>query len=232
MYYQRNRSKAIAHSPSAVLSLARTAVRMGLCTILVTAAVASASTISAPFAFNYFGPATGNKGSDTASAIGTVLSIDDNFTSIASGGGLQVTFDLAPSAGSTDYSVIKTVTNDTGAAWTDFQISWGCGPVGANPCPGFYPLTNDGSTPTSSAGGTFVDNGYEVLWNGLDIQSGSSVTFTFGVDTCPNCSGDWAIFQQASSVPEPGSLILGGIGLALTFVGRFRRRRYSGTRSC
>jgi PEP-CTERM motif len=131
---------------------------------------------------------------------------------------------------SVDYSVVQTITNDTGETMTDFQFAFGCGGAPyTSPCQGFSPLRLDDSTPTSSVGGTESSNSFSVLWTGLDIPSGSSATFTFGVDTCAGCSGQWQIIQEpslgSSTAPEPESMILGGIGLALTFAGRIRRRR-------
>jgi hypothetical protein len=94
-----------------------------------------------------------------------------------------VSFGLPSSAGSTEYFVTKTVTNNTSSAWISFRIDFGCGSVGKDPCP-FNPLTGDYDlAPTSSAGGTLTTQApTEIRWDGLNILPGNSVNFTFSVD--------------------------------------------------
>ncbi len=190
---------------------------------------ANASTITAPFA------GTGGTSSATVSTPSpgndNVLGQSPNSLSIFENwNGLTFSESFALNqqpAASTEYFVTKRVTNNSGQIWTDFQIGVGCG-NGFVACPGFNPLTMDyDQSPTSSAGGTLSSQSLiDFKWTGLNIAPGATVTFTFSLDTCANCSGGWLINQQAgvTATPEPGTVLMGALGLGLIGVGRLRRR--------
>jgi hypothetical protein len=217
--------KSISATTELLASLARLSiVTVGSIAILVTAPVASASVLTFT-GFVYSNGAAGNLGTDTSSVFtntmtntGTIT-LTDNFTNngIPLYGDLQAQFSTVASANPTDYSVTKTVINETGVTWTDFEIGVG--------------FAGNGTTAIASClscGSGIVGeylNPFEILWPSLNIPTGTSVTFTFGFDTCAGCSVFFGIdeYPSTGTAPEPGSMILGGIGLALTCAARFRK---------
>jgi hypothetical protein len=202
--------------------------------ILLGAAFAAsclpAATITAPFS------GTGGTVSGTVNTPApnnnNVLGLSPNTVNITEGWfGVtgSVAFQLPQSAGSTEYYFTKTVTNNSAFLWTSFGMAMGCGPTGSTDCGGGLngnPLTLDYDVaPTSSAGGSLIaSNGYSLLWAGLNVAPGQSVTFNFSVDTCSGCGGAWQIIQTANvAAPEPGTMLLCAAGLV--GVGVYRKRR-------
>jgi hypothetical protein len=142
-------------------------------------------------------------------------------------------FQLPNSTDSTEYFVTKTVTNHTGSAWSDFRIYVGCGQFEDDPnCP-FFPLTLDYDVaPTLSVAGLLsAQSDISMTWSGLSVADGQTIKLEFSMHTCPNCGGDWGIFQNATlqpngtESPEPGAALLVPAGLILVGSSRMLRRR-------
>ncbi len=193
--------------------------------ILGCAFTAGATTITDPFALNF------NSGSGTlaaATGVGT-LSLNETINTYNSGY-WQVLFSL-PNAGegATNYTVTKTVTNNTSVAWEDFLINVGCGNFGEIACAGagvFFDLSKPIAINESAHAGAFLSPAaaaHSLHWINMNVAPTQSVTFTFDLQTCANCAGGWAIFQQPSLVPEAGSAVMLSAGL-LALIAIVRRR--------
>jgi hypothetical protein len=189
------------------------------------APAARATAIAGPFTFDF---SLGASGTGAGSESSNTITLFENWTA---NGLLGVEFNLVdPPSGPEDYSFTKTVTNNTGITWTDFQIGWGCGD-GTTVCSGFQPLTNNFPVaPTISGTGVggavlSVDNAAYLEWNNLDIQNGQTATFTFSLVTCPDCSGTWQIQQVPSTAETPEVASLAMVGFGLFALGAFPLRR-------
>lgn len=221
----------------AVVAGAALVVMMGF------APVAIGTTITEPFAL-YFGNGSGSLVNATvitttpSGSFGNTLTLTEDFQSSTGPGVLSdFTFALIGGpAGSTQYYVTKTVTNDTGIIWHDFLIFMGCD-FGFTPCSpsGLGPVNVDYGLipiPTISVPGALdVTLPYLLHWSGMDVGNGEQVQFAFGIDTFDcgpgPCSASWHIGEKPNTVPEPGTLALSSTSAILLMFSRWWRRRYS-----
>lgn len=192
---------------------------------------ALATTIAGPFSLGF----TDGSGSLLSSSVttaspggsaGNLIEITERIDSYNSGV-WQLGFSMpSNNEGATAYLVTKTVINNTNVGWEDFQIAMGCGNVGEEVCTGFDPLLVDyGVTPGITESGAFLDVTLPHLfhWSGMSVGVGEAVTFMFGIETCANCQGSWAIYQKPSLIPEPGTLALSLCGFTLLLMRRRSR---------
>jgi hypothetical protein len=183
------------------------------------AQTAIASTISPPYSFSY-PSGSGDIANDSANVFANEFFIYDNFTS---SGNLALIYSWAGGSPSVDYKVILEVYNNTGFAWQQFTVGWGC-VDGTQPCAGgATPVTNDFSTPTSTFEGNATSSVIDIKWTNLYIPSGDIAVFTFGVNTPDNAGGGWIFNQLTVDAPEPQTFVLCGIGLAGLLSKRLRR---------
>jgi hypothetical protein len=190
---------------------------LSLLAAFATLSPVMASTITGPYTVS------AGSGSVTGAIAGNTLILNENITSINPAFG--VGFDVLGSPGSTTYSVIKTVTNNTGFTWSTFEVASGCGSLGETSCGVFMPDYSASTPAYSGSGATLSTAPAYFIWSGVSIGPGKTATFTWSMDTCDSCSGTWQILQRASAAPEPDSLGLASAGLVLTAFGAIRVKR-------
>ncbi|MBS1835996.1 MAG: PEP-CTERM sorting domain-containing protein [Acidobacteria bacterium] len=185
--------------------------------LLAATALAPAATITGPFTHN------GGLGTVSGSVSGNNIQLIESISAFTPSFVVGYTTPFGPS---TNYTVTKTVTNNTGFTWGDFQIATGCGSNQTVACGSNIVNLSSPAGASSSAGGTFSAlNSYMFGWTGLNVAPGQTVTFTFDVTTCANCSGGWALSQSATTgVPEPSTTAISGLGLSLVAFSAYRRR--------
>ena|ERR1035437_3954316 len=131
----------------------------------------------------------------------------------------------------TEYRVTKTITNDSGQAWGDFEIFMPNTAIANIDCGDYSPTLSVAHTVNEcvTSGGL----GTSILFAGMNVPSGvlaaDTITITFNMDICATCSGSWQIVQQASPTPEPAALLLTGSGLVI--LGLWRRQRARGRKT-
>jgi len=137
-------------------------------------------------------------------------------------------FFVQNSGGTTEYLFTETVKNNSGVAWSGFQLQIGSG-AGANFLPGggfvipeilfpdFDAPTRDPS-PASSVFSTLAATLVQLSWSGGTVPAGGSATFSFSIDTPDdilpqNGHTSFTIRQFPTAVPEPSALVLLGCGV-------------------
>jgi hypothetical protein len=188
---------------------------------------ASGATAVTPLGGQYFvsgsvsTPLPGNNNPNSMSQSPNTLTFNENVTNIF--GNWGASFGLSNSAASTEYFVTKNVTNDSGQNWGTFSIdtfSSAAFDVGVTKLP-----TISGNGTSNAAYQQIGSTGF--LFSGLNVPNTGTITLTFSIDTCANCSGSTQIAQQASGVPEPAAMALTGCGLVSLGLCRRRRRSHS-----
>ena len=151
----------------------------------------------------------------------------------------EVEFILAPSGGTTEYRFTQALVNNTGLTWTDYHFELGFGTGAGFVRSGAIDLLDFDTpdmdpSPTSSVF-TVLDHQPDTLdWSGGSVPAISSVFFTLAFDVPDgleafNPSGlnrfTLRQFPTTASIPEPGTLLLVGAGIAGVVATRRRRGR-------
>jgi hypothetical protein len=153
----------------------------------------------------------------------------------------DVALPITASKGITDYFISESVTNNTKAAWTNFEIELGFGtgagfkltPAG-NTAPPFFDgvAANPGPTPTSDTFKKLLSAANELEWKTGNVPIGDTVLFTFEIavpDTTlkgkPVPNFTLHQFPTTNAAPEPSTLMLFGVGMGALFIYSRRRRR-------
>lgn len=142
-------------------------------------------------------------------------------------GPFAISFAVNPSSASTEYFVTKTITNTSLVAWTSFTVGVGCND-GLTQCSGFDPLLMDYDiAPTNSIGGASLSTMGPIsfTFSNFNLAPSSTMTITFSMDTCAQCTGSWLLQEiPGSGVPEPATYALTGTAmLGLGYAARRRR---------
>ena len=180
------------------------------------------------------GPITGS-GAIGSTISGTNVSLNESVTSFSVNDGFATVIGLLSPPGATTYAVTKTITNNTGSNWSNYFVGVGCDtnantptvPRGSVDCYGSGLSLGITGSPGTSAGSVNSVNGGSFAVGGINIAPGQSLTLTFNLLTCPNCTGGDVMFQYAnlSNAPEPATTALvGGALVALSLLRRLRKQ--------
>ena len=187
-------------------------------TTLLISAGASAYTITY-VGDNYWYPSTGGTGSFYPCGV-DICAVKKDFTSL---GSIPIIIDSnnQPSTGTDLYHIAEAITNDTGVDWTDFHLRFL--PIDNNPDMSitFLDVTNATDEFTSF---TTANNELSLFGNVLNGHD-FSLEFTLQITSQPGSYNLFAISEQpsVSSVPEPATMTLLGLGLAAVAASRRRR---------
>lgn len=123
----------------------------------------------------------------------------------------------------TEYTVRKTITNNTGTTWNGFECYIGAGNISSpTPTPAF--VFDLDLAPMNTMGGTVVASFSNTLltFSGFTLLPGQTMALEFNMDLIGNGQGGWQIQQRPTVVPAPGAVVaaLAGIGV----LARRRRR--------
>jgi PEP-CTERM motif len=152
-------------------------------------------------------------------------------------GTIEMEFVLEPSGGTTEYRFTQSLVNNTGLAWTDYHFELGFGTGASFVRSGVVDLldfdTPDMDPLPTSTVFTLLNHQTDTLeWSGATVPSIGTVLFTLAIDVPDgletlNPSGlnrfTLRHFPTTAAVPEPGLLLLMGMGL-VAIVPRSRRR--------
>ena len=189
----------------------------------LSAHAAAITSVSGPFS---------GAGTVTGIISGTNISLTESINSFSLNDGFGVQIGLSSPPGATTYAVAKTITNNTSSTWTDFFVGVGCDTSSSSPTVprGSVDCYNTGlslgitGAQTTSLGAISGGNGGSFSVGGLNLAPGQTLTLTFNLLTCPNCSGGDVMFQHANvAAPEPATTAL--IGSALLTLSLWRRLR-------
>ncbi|MFN0133988.1 MAG: hypothetical protein ACKVW3_15845 [Phycisphaerales bacterium] len=142
----------------------------------------------------------------------------ENWTSNATTG---LGFAVA-SGPSTEYTVRKTITNNTGTAWIGFECYIGAGNI-TTPTPTTSFVFDLDLAPMNTFGGTSTVTVSNTLltFTGFTLNSGQTMALEFNMDLPTNSQGGWAIQQRPIVMPSPGAAAVCFAGLGMLA----RRRR-------
>ena len=186
------------------------------------------------------GPVSGT-GTVNGVISGSNVTVTENITGFSPTDGFAVVLNVtAPPSTATVYNFTKTITNNTGLTWLNYQVGFGCdaatGPRGTVDCysSGLSSKLDANANITSSSGSVVQANGVYFDVNNLNIAPGQTLTLNFNWDTCPRCFGGQIMWQYANvagtATPEPATSFLIGCGLiAVPIV--MRRRKGKSTQS-
>lgn len=170
-------------------------------------------------------PSPNNNNPNSTGQSPNLFTIVESIASIP--GPFGIGFAVNPSSASTEYFVTKTITNTSLVAWTSFTVGVGCND-GLTRCSGFDPLLMDYDiAPTNSIGGASLSTIGPVsfTFSNFNLAPSSTMTITFSMDTCAQCTGGWLLQEiPGSGVPEPATYALTGTAmLGLGYAARRRR---------
>jgi len=182
-------------------------------------------------------PASGNNNAPGLSP--NTIGLNESITGFNPISGFSLNLNLGPTQTGTEYTVTKTITNNTGFAWNSFTVAVGCSPgppvlAGMQSCGGNGPLLMDydllptaSGSGTGGAGVTTANDAFFQL-TGLNLAPGQTMTLTFNLDVGAFWAGNGEMHQYASgsAVPEPATYALTGAGLSgMALLGLLRKRQ-------
>lgn len=164
-----------------------------------------------------------------------IISITITFTAVAP---IDIVFNVANSAGTTEYFFTSTIVNSSGVAWDHFHVRLGFRGFGTDNgfvlsdlgADEFHFDTPDRNPPVTSSFFTIINHGSDLI--DLDtpaLPAGSSMTLTFSVDIPANVAGlhpdglsqftirlspSLSEFPVGDPVVEPATITLLSLGLS------------------